>query len=109
MRDIRRGVRTPEARAAWRDLAINVGLLIPASALLAQGFCRTGRLHNAVVATLALGCLGSLVIEIGQVVIPGRVPDATDVVLNTVGAGISGGLVAWWATRDEQLGHLRRR
>jgi VanZ family protein len=43
--------------------------------------------------------VGSLVIEVGQVVIPGRVPDATDVVLNSLGVALSSALVARWDAR----------
>jgi glycopeptide antibiotics resistance protein len=90
---LRRGAWTPEARRAGCDLAINVVLLMPAAFLLAQGFRRTRGARGCVGPTVALGCLGSVVIEGGQVCIPGRVPDATDVVLNSLGVGISSALV----------------
>lgn len=96
---LRRGARTPEAQGAWRDLAINVVLLMPTAVLLTQGFRRTCRMRGAVGPTVALGCVGSLVIEVGQVVIPGRVPDATDVVLNSLGVALSSALVARWDAR----------
>ena len=99
MQALRRGARTPEAQGAWRDLAINVVLLMPTAVHLTQGFRRTCRMRGAVGPTVALGCVGSLVIEVGQVVIPGRVPDATDVVLNSLGVALSSALVARWDAR----------
>jgi glycopeptide antibiotics resistance protein len=93
LQTLRRGTWTPEARRAWCDLAINVVLLMPAAFLLAQGFRRTRGARGSVVPTVAIGCIGSVVIEGGQVFIPGRVPDATDVVLNCLGVGISSALV----------------
>ena len=41
--------RTPEAQGAWRDLAINVVLLMPTAVLLTQGFPCTCRMRGAVV------------------------------------------------------------
>ena len=110
LRDLRRGARTPEALRAWTDLVINVALLMPAAFLLAQGFRRTRAAHSSVALTVVIGCAGSVVIEAGQVVIPGRVPDTTDVLLNSLGVGISSALVGLQerqqAPHQSRLRHL---
>lgn len=98
LRVIRRGTCTPEAVGAWRDLAINVVLLMPAALLLARAARRAWG-DGFVVPTMVIGCTGSVVIEVGQLAIPGRVPDATDVLLNSLGVGISVALVGLWDAR----------
>lgn len=96
IRDLRRGWRTLEARAALTDLGINAVLLVPTALLLARGLSRVhGRPGGAVLAA-ALGCTGSIMIEVGQFFIPGRVPDTTDVVLNSLGVCGSITLLARW-------------
>jgi VanZ family protein len=62
---------------------------MPAAFLLAQGFRRTRGARGSVVRTVVIGCAGSVVIEVGQVFIPGRVRDTTDVLLNSLGVAIS--------------------
>lgn len=107
VRAIRQGRRTAEAQGAWRDLIINVVLLMPAALLLAQGFRRTRYPAAVLRRTLVLGFVGSVTIEMGQLFIPGRVPDATDVVLNTLGVGLSSGVVALCeARRGRRTGRI---
>ena len=67
--------------------------------LLARGFHRARGARGIMVPTAMIGCAGSVVIEVGQVFIPGRVPDATDVVLNSLGVGVSIALVGLWEAR----------
>jgi glycopeptide antibiotics resistance protein len=99
VQDIRRGARTPEAAGALTDLVINVALLMPAALLLAGGFQRLGGQRGCIIPTVVIGGIGSVMIEGGQICIPGRVPDVTDVVLNSLGAGLSSAMVALWDVR----------
>lgn len=102
LRDLRRGLHSPEARGALTDLGINAALLMPTALLLARGLgCARGDPGGPVLAA-ALGCAGSIVIEGGQFFIPGRVPDTTDVVLNSLGVCVSITLLARWdGLRDD--------
>lgn len=74
--------------AGFQFLA-NVAMFVPFGALITLVL---GRRRWA--AGLASGVALSVVVEVTQVVLPGRVPDADDVVANSIGTALGVGLVA---------------
>ena len=77
-------------RRDYRDLAVNLAGFVPLG-FLACRYRRFMRPHRQLAAAgfaLLVGGGLSLVIELGQVWLPTRVSSATDLLLNTLGAGI---------------------
>ena len=77
------------AQQRWfqRDLAINLLGFLPLGLIVAWQRGRSGVLLG-----LGAGLALSLVVELGQVFIPGRSSSAIDLVANTLGAGLGAGL-----------------
>jgi glycopeptide antibiotics resistance protein len=86
---IREGLGLGWVRQGWIEFAGNVALFIPVGFLLAASV--TGR-HwwLALAAAIAL----SLAAELAQMLVPGRLPSARDVLANGFGAAVGMGL-AW--------------
>jgi glycopeptide antibiotics resistance protein len=77
---------------AWRtfsELALNVLLLVPFALLLARAFQLSSGPCGFVRPTLLLGCMGSVLIEVGQLFVPGRTTSITDVLANSAGVIIA--------------------
>ncbi|HSC26323.1 MAG TPA: VanZ family protein [Vicinamibacterales bacterium] len=93
------GYRRGSDLNALKDMLVKLGLSIPfglIAAFVVRG--RTGRLAAAAWLALAAAVFG--VVEAGQLFLPGRVPDPTDVLTGVIGTGI--GL---WIARWLQAGH----
>jgi hypothetical protein len=75
--------------SGWIEFAANVALFVPLGALLTL---LTRRPWWGALLALAL----SVSAELAQLVLPGRLPTARDVVANALGAAV-GAAVAWWA------------
>ncbi len=73
--------------APWAlvDLGVNVVLLVPFTLALARGFQLSRGPRAFARPTALLGCASSLLIELGQLFIPSRVTDVTDLILNIAG------------------------
>jgi glycopeptide antibiotics resistance protein len=77
---------------AWRafsELALNVLLLVPFALLLARAFQLSRGPRRFVRPTVLLGCMGSMLIEVGQLFVPGRTTSITDVLANSAGVVIA--------------------
>ena len=74
------------ARRVFSELALNVLLLVPFALLLARAFQLLRGPRRFVRPTVLLGCMGSILIEVGQLFVPGRTTSITDVLAN--GAGV---------------------
>ena len=77
------------ARRAFSELALNVLLLVPFALLLARAFQLSRRPRRFVRPTVLLGCMGSMLIEVGQLFVPGRTTSITDVLANSAGVVIA--------------------
>jgi len=78
------------------DLVVNVLLFMPLTVVLARGFQLARGPGAFARPTIVRGCVGSLVIEIGQLFRPSRTTDITDVLLNSLGVIIVVRLFARW-------------
>ena len=78
------------------DLVVNVLLFMPLTVVLARGFQLARGLRAFARPTIALGCVGSLVIEVGQLFRPSRTTDITDVLLNSLGVILAVKIFARW-------------
>jgi glycopeptide antibiotics resistance protein len=76
------------ARRAFSELALNVLLLVPFALLLARAFQLSRGPRRFVRPTVLLGCMGSMLIEVGQLFVPGRTTSITDVLANSAGVVI---------------------
>jgi glycopeptide antibiotics resistance protein len=85
-----------------RDTGLNVAMFIPWGALAALAFEGRGGVLRRVVRAGVLGFALSLLIETTQYFIPARFPSTTDLLLNTLGAGLGGLMVAG-------VGHIRQK
>jgi glycopeptide antibiotics resistance protein len=77
---------------AWRafsELALNVLLLVPFALLLARAFQLSRGPRRFVRPTVLLGCMGTMLIEVGQLFVPGRTTSITDVLANSAGVVIA--------------------
>ena len=77
------------ARRVFSELALNVLLLVPFALLLARAFQLWRGPRRFVLPTVVLGCMGSMVIEVGQLFVPGRTTSITDVLANSAGVVIA--------------------
>jgi len=78
------------------DFVVNVLLFMPLTVVLARGFHLARGLGAFARPTIVLGCLGSLVIEVGQLFRPSRTTDITDFLLNSLGVILVVRLFARW-------------
>lgn len=76
----------------WTDLLLNVAAYFPLGALFTLVFMSRMRANTAVVVATGLAAAVSLVIEILQVSLPGRIPANTDLLCNTLGALLGAGV-----------------
>lgn len=87
------------------NLVGNVAVFVP------LGFCLYLSLPSAprrlVLATL-VGMVFSLSLELGQLALPGRTTAIDDVVLNTLGTAIGGGMASIYARWQQRRAHGRR-
>lgn len=72
----------------FQDVVINVVGFVPFGFLLCAYFSSKFSPHWAVLASLSLGLITSLAIEVLQVWLPTRSSSATDVITNTIGTGL---------------------
>jgi glycopeptide antibiotics resistance protein len=79
------------------DIVQNVVLFMPLGFFWARSWPRRSLLASGALAAL-LGFALSLTVEILQTMSEVRTPSATDLVTNTLGAGLGGGLGALWGT-----------
>ncbi|MGY2080430.1 VanZ family protein [Modestobacter sp. SYSU DS0657] len=86
------------------EVVANVLLFVPVGALAALVLRRSGP-----VLPLALGAATSVLIELAQGVLPGRVPDLVDVAANTAGASVGVVLVTVRLAVSRRAGRRRRR
>jgi glycopeptide antibiotics resistance protein len=89
--EVRAIIADQHGHLAWRafsELALNVLLLVPFALLLARAFQRSRGPRRFVRPTVLLGCMGSMVIEVGQLFVPGRTTSITDVLANSAGVVI---------------------
>jgi glycopeptide antibiotics resistance protein len=77
------------ARRVFSELALNVLLLVPFTLLLARAFQLSRGSRGFVRLTVLLGCMGSVLIEVGQLFVPGRTTSLTDALANSVGVVIA--------------------
>ncbi len=85
-----------------RDTGLNLAMFLPFGALVAlMSSAEIGRMRR-VVRAAALGFSLSLLIETTQYFIPVRYPSTTDLLLNTLGAGL-GGLVVFTTSKTRPL------
>ena len=77
------------ARRVFSELALNVLLLVPFALLLARAFQLWRGPRRFVLPTVVLGCMGSMLIEVGQLFVPGRTTSITDVLANSAGVVIA--------------------
>jgi glycopeptide antibiotics resistance protein len=76
-------------RRVFSELALNVLLLVPFALLLARAFQLSRGPHRFVRPTVLLGCTGTVLIEVGQLFVPGRTTSITDVLANSAGVVIA--------------------
>jgi len=72
----------------WKNVLINVGGFVPLGFLFCAYFESVQRLNRGVLATVVLGGLVSLTIEVLQAFLPTRDSGMTDLITNTLGTGI---------------------
>jgi hypothetical protein len=72
----------------WKNVLINVGGFVPLGFFFCAYFESVQRLNRAVLATIVLGGLVSLTIEVFQAFLPTRNSGITDLITNTLGTGM---------------------
>jgi glycopeptide antibiotics resistance protein len=77
------------ARGAFSELGLNVLLLVPFTLALARAFQLSRGPRGFMRPTVLLGCAGSVLIEVGQLFVPGRTTSITDVLVNSAGVVIA--------------------
>ena len=88
--------RCPDCGWDWKDKLLNLAMFVPFGFLTGgQRAAAKTVLANTVYPTVLGFCL-SLGIETIQYFLPARTPTASDVLMNTLGAGV-GALLAWFA------------
>jgi glycopeptide antibiotics resistance protein len=84
------------ARRVFSELALNVLLLVPFALLLARAFQLSRGPRRFVRPTVLLGSMGSMLIEVGQLFVPGRTTSITDVLANSAGVVIAVAIMSHW-------------
>jgi hypothetical protein len=72
----------------WKNVLINVGGFVPLGFFFRAYFVSVGRIDRAVIATIVLGGIVSLTIEVLQAFLPTRDSGITDLITNTLGTAI---------------------
>ena len=90
---------------AW-DVLVNVGGFIPFGVLFYAFFTSDRKWNRAAAATIVLGGLTSLTIEVLQMFIPSRTSGITDIITNTLGT-ILGVILCRWRPVQEAIGKLQ--
>ena len=72
----------------YEDLLINIGGFVPLGFFFCAYFSSVRRLDRVVLATIVLGGVVSLVIEVLQAFLPTRDSGMTDIITNTLGSAI---------------------
>jgi len=93
--------------SSWPDIIANHLLFLPLGALLAGRLLAAGaRLVTVVALTLLCGFGFSLLIELTQLFVVGRLASWIDLVMNTSGA-LAGSVVGWLWSRASDAGRRR--
>jgi hypothetical protein len=72
----------------WKDVLINIGGFVPLGFFFCAYFVSVRRLNRAVLATIVVGGLVSLTIEVLQAFLPTRDSGMTDIITNTLGTAV---------------------
>jgi hypothetical protein len=72
----------------WKNVMINIGGFVPLGFFFCAYFVSVRRLNRAALATIVLGGVVSLTIEVSQAFLPTRDSGMTDLITNTLGTGI---------------------
>jgi VanZ family protein len=72
----------------WKNVMINIGGFVPLGFFFCAYFVSVRRLNRAALATIVLGGVVSLTIEVLQAFLPTRDSGMTDLITNTLGTGI---------------------
>jgi VanZ family protein len=72
----------------WKNVLINISGFVPLGFFFCAYFARVRRLDRAVLATIVLGGVVSITIEVLQAFLPTRDSGMTDIITNTLGTGI---------------------
>ena len=72
----------------WKNVMINIGGFVPLGFFFCAYFVSVRRFNRAALATIVLGGLVSLTIEVLQAFLPTRDSGMTDIITNTLGTGI---------------------
>ena len=79
----------------FKNILINIGGFVPLGFFFCAYFASLRRLDRAVLATIVLGGLVSLTIEVLQAFLPTRDSGMTDIITNTLGTAIGAKLYSW--------------
>jgi VanZ like protein/concanavalin A-like lectin/glucanase superfamily protein len=83
----------------WKNVLINIGGFVPLGFFFCAYFASVRRLDRAALATIVLGGVVSLTIEVLQAFLPTRDSGMTDLITNTLGTGIGTALYSSTSVR----------
>jgi hypothetical protein len=87
----------------WEDVLINVGGFVPLGFFLYTYLWLERRTRQAALATVIVGALVSLTIEVLQALLPTRDSGMTDIITNTLGTAMGVGLCHYTSVVSEKL------
>ena len=92
----------------WADLLLNVAAYFPLGVLLTLVLMSRLRANVAMVTAMLLVAATSLLIEVAQVYLPGRIPSNTDLLCNAIGGFLGAGVARLAGGRQLVLNRLYR-